>query len=99
MDSQLQQSDQSLAQPRSALVQAGGVSPAPAQPAAASSTTQHSPGSDAEGSGLTELDRAYIDRTISAVEEASGDPYSQSQAVNSIRNDYLRERFGKQIDA
>lgn len=87
MDPQPQQPNQALSQAPSVVAQAAPVNP-----------VQSSSGSDADGVGLTELDRAYIDKTISAVEETSSDPYSQSQAVNSIRNDYLRERFGKQID-
>jgi hypothetical protein len=98
MDSQPQQSDQSLVQAPSMPAQAGGTQPALSQSRPAS-PAQPSSGADAEGTGLTEMDRAYIDKAIAAVEETSGDPYSQSQTVSSIRSDYLRERFGKQVDA
>lgn len=67
------------------------------------SSTSHSHsqsgGSTSEDAGVSELDRQYIEKAISVVENNSDDPYAQSKAISQIRAEYISEKFGKQINS
>lgn len=56
-------------------------------------------GSTSADAGISELDRQYIEKAISVVENNSDDPYAQSKAISQIRAEYISEKFGKQINS
>jgi hypothetical protein len=45
------------------------------------------------------IEREWVDRAKKIINETKSNPYKQEEEVKQLQNDYLREKFGRGLDA
>lgn len=54
--------------------------------------------SDDEGLKDGELDQEWVNKAKDVIAKTKTDPFTQSNEIHKIRADYLKARFGKELD-
>ncbi len=85
-------------------------SPAASQPAPPASAAAAQPATSADPSEATTADgtpliaddadlieKAWVEKAKSLVDQTKGDPYKQNQEINKFKADYIKKRYNKDI--